>query len=352
MGIPRWSVALLVALLTVVALSRADMSGWAYACALLAPASALGLLVLSPSASLAVCAVAAQAIPLVVGDAVPPWSVALGAALAVTSSLAGRRSARVVPAVVACAVVAVPSGLVDVSAWTTGPLVVALAVALPWLVGRSARQQADLAAAAVEREHLRERTLIAHDVHDTLGHELSLLALRAGALELAPDLAEHHRAAVADLRVAAATATERLADLVTVLRQGEPVPLHPASEDVRALVDRVARAGVVATLDWTGPAELPPLTGLTAHRVVREALTNATKHAPGAAVRVRVANTGNATTVAVTNAVRPGARRGAGARAGLTALRERVRLVGGTFEVDQDDGAFRVTATLPHTGES
>ncbi|MFD0891427.1 histidine kinase, partial [Streptosporangium algeriense] len=55
--------------------------------------------------------------------------------------------------------------------------------ALPWLLGRSAHQQAELVVITAERAMLQERARIAHDMHDTLGHELSLLALRAGALE-------------------------------------------------------------------------------------------------------------------------------------------------------------------------
>ncbi|MBB5957462.1 signal transduction histidine kinase [Saccharothrix tamanrassetensis] len=347
--IPRWAVALLVAVLTVVALSAGDLGGWAYAGALVAPVAALAVLDRSAPAALGVCTVAAQALALALGDSVPPWAVALGAALGVISFLAGRRSPRAVPALAVVAVLSVPPVLVDVDAWATGLLATALAVALPWLVGRSARQQADLAAAAAERVHLRERARIAHDMHDTLGHELSLLALRAGALELSPDLPGNHRTAVGDLRAAAGAATERLADLVTILRDGEPAPLHPGSEDIADLVGRATRAGVTATVDWSGPTALPALTERTAHRVVQEALTNATKHAPGVPVRIRVVNTSSATTIAVSNDVPAGARRGAGARTGLTALRERVRLVGGTFEVNRGDGTFEVVATLPRT---
>jgi hypothetical protein len=62
-----------------------------------------------------------------------------------------------------------------------------------------------------------------------LPQERSLLALRAGALELAADLDNRHRAAAADLRAGAGLATERLAEIVTVLRDGEPVPLHSES---------------------------------------------------------------------------------------------------------------------------
>ncbi|WP_228985509.1 histidine kinase, partial [Streptomyces sp. DH12] len=101
---------------------------------------------------------------------------------------------------------------------------------LPWRGGRYWRQSRELTAAgwlraarleekqrfAEERARLRERARIAQDMHDSLGHELSLLALRAGVLQVAPDLPERHRAAAADLRAAAADATDRLHRIIGV----------------------------------------------------------------------------------------------------------------------------------------
>src|SRR6185312_3936418 len=97
----------------------------------------------------------------------------------------------------------------------------------------------------------------AREVHDTLGHDLALLALRAGALELAADLPPQHRDAVAALRAGAGLATERLATAVSVLREGDPVPAEPPPGGVDDLVDRAVLAGVRARLDRTGPRELP-----------------------------------------------------------------------------------------------
>ncbi|MEK8107283.1 histidine kinase dimerization/phosphoacceptor domain-containing protein [Micromonospora sp. M12] len=103
---------------------------------------------------------------------------------------------------------------------------------LPWLAGRFRRQQADLVRAGAERvthlererqfvaDHarLRERAQIAADMHDALGHELALIALRAGALELAPDTTESSREAAAKLRESAVIATDRLRHTVNRLR--------------------------------------------------------------------------------------------------------------------------------------
>ncbi|SDN48486.1 sensor histidine kinase [Allokutzneria albata] len=351
--VPPWALGSVAAMLVVVVVSYEDMTTWAFACALLAPSAATVLLAVRPLAALGVCVVASLGMSLAVDHSVPPWSVAFGAALGVISFLVGRRTADAVPALV---VFGVGAGLAGVlgsiasGAWASGPQMLAMAVVLPWWLGRGVRQQAELAAADTERAHLRERARIAHDMHDVLGHELSLLALRAGALELAPDLPERHRAAIAALRAGAGQAIERLADIVGVLRDREPAPLHPASDGVEDLVDRAVGAGMTVSLEWDGPRQLPEVIGQAAHRVVQEALTNAMKHAPAAAVRVRLAVTGTSTEVTVTNEMTSASRR-VGGRVGLAALEERVRFVGGTFRAGPVGRTFEVVAALPHPRE-
>jgi signal transduction histidine kinase len=337
---PPWALALLVALLVVIALSYADLAPWALAGALLAPVVALASLA-RPLVSLGVCVLTAVATGLAIEHAVPPWSAALGAALAVISVLAGRQASRLTPVLAVFAVGVVLAVLLA----STGLIVLAIAVVFPWFVGRSISQQAKLAAAAAERVQLQERARIAHDMHDTLGHELSLLALRAGALEMASDVDERHRAAVGQLRAGAGAATERLADIVALLRDNEPAPRHPVSDDIQDLVDRAREAGMAVSIEWDG--RLPPMVQRTAHRVVQEGLTNAMKHAPGSTVQVRIVSAAN-TTVTVTNAVSAKPWRAAGGGVGLVALRERVRLAGGALQAGRDAGNFEIVATLPH----
>lgn len=351
---PPWALITVAALLSVVVLSYSDLAWWALAGALLAPITATAFLATRPLISLSVCVPVALATALAMRNDVPPWTAALAAALAVISLLAGRRMSHSAPALTVFAVgvvAALPLTLIAEEGWATGLLMLALAVALPWGLGRSIRQQAELASATAERAHLRERTRISHDMHDTLGHELSLVALRAGALELAPDLDERHRAAARELRAAAGAATERLAHIVAVLRDGEPAPLAPVADDIEDLVDRAGRAGLPVTLAWTGSRELELTVDRAAHRVVQEALTNAVKHAPGAAVQVRVTVTDATTVVAVTNALSPRARQGTGSRLGLEALRERVRLAGGTLHAGPRADTYEIEATLPNTRE-
>jgi hypothetical protein len=96
----------------------------------------------------------------------------------------------------------------------TGNMVIFMA--LPWLSGRYLRQVARNHATEIEQAQLTERARIAQEMHDSLGHELSLIALRAGALEVAPGLSESHQKAAGDIRTAAAGATERLGQIVGV----------------------------------------------------------------------------------------------------------------------------------------
>ncbi|MEU4567631.1 histidine kinase [Micromonospora sp. NPDC023956] len=296
-------------------------------------------------------------------------------ALPVFSYLVGRREARAAPAAVVFAVLAVGGTLLNVGLLGTRPrtwfllvTVLIFAGVFPWLVGRYLRQQHALLLAgwehaesvrreqrgAAERVRLRERARIARDMHDSLGHDLSLIALRAGALELADDLDSRHRAAVGELRASVAAATARLGEIVGVLRtDAGPAPLDPV-DDVAALVAGARAAGMVVALrgDPTD-GDLPALTGVALRGLVREALTNAARYAPGSPVTVAVHRDGDDVEVSVRNApppVPPPASVSAGT--GLLALRERVRLAGGILDAGPRDDGFAVTARLPGTASA
>lgn len=250
------------------------------------------------------------------------------------------------------------------SLWETlsGYISLAVVVALPWLAAHSRRQQAQLVLAGRrelaqlkrEREYVadnaraRERARIATDVHDSLGHELALIALRAGALELSAELSEPNRRAAAELRSSAVAATDRLRETIGMLRE-DAVPVEPADENVTALVERAVAAGMTVTLERTPEAaeQLPPLVDRAVHRVVREALTNAARHAPGAAVTVALARSEATLTATITNpgSGAPASRAGTGS--GLAGLAERVRLLGGDFTAGPTADGFTVSAALP-----
>jgi signal transduction histidine kinase len=291
---------------------------------------------------------------------------------AIAMFLAGRRPGRtgltvlVLVAVLALGVVALslrPSWLPLAGRFVA---VMVAATMAPWFAGRFWWQWQQLARIGWERAEqahreqwlvaeqarLRERARIAQDMHDVLGHDLSLIAVSAGALKLAPGLAEQHRRAAGEIRTRAADAVERLGEVIGVLRtDAGGAPAQTRGTDLTALVAEAAAAGLRVTLRTDRVDEgLPPVAGLALHRVVQEALTNVAKHAPGAAATVQVTHAEAETTVVVENDPPPvpPPPPGGGSGSGLVGLAERVRLAGGSFDHGPRDGGFTVTARIPH----
>jgi len=205
------------------------------------------------------------------------------------------------------------------------------------LVAETALTRQEQARAAA----LAERARLAREIHDVLAHSLSALSVQ---LETAAALLERDRAAEAAVVVdrAGRIAREGLAETrraVGALR-GDPLPLP---ELVAALADD-AQVEVVGM-----PRPLPTETGLALYRSVQEALTNARKHAPGAAVRIRLAYLPGAVELTVANdgpaAPPPATRLPAGY--GLTGLRERAELAGGAFAAGPAGGGWQVDVRMP-----
>ncbi|WP_232666396.1 sensor histidine kinase [Pseudonocardia sp. TRM90224] len=285
----------------------------------------------------------------------------LAAGLATVAFLAGRHAVDSRHGAAAIAAGSTVSGAAAVAV-TSGADAALLAgattlllTAVPWSVGRYRRRFAELVAAgweraeqletAAEQARARERALLAGEMHDLIGHELATAALQVGALELDPALAERQRAAAAGARRSVTAAAERLADAVRVLRSA---PADPAGS-LADLVERSRTAGLDVELDGVETG-LGPLVASTVRRVVAESLTNAIKHAPGAAVTVSV-GIADSVHVRVENSPpeRPVTTVMRGGH-GLVGLSERLRLVGGTFGAGpRPDGGFVVVAELPST---
>jgi signal transduction histidine kinase len=159
-----------------------------------------------------------------------------------------------------------------------------------------------------EQAQQRARDEIAREMHDVLGHRLSLLSVHAGALEFRPDAEPEEIARAAKvIRENAHQALQDLREVIGVLRAPVGELPQPTLADVAQLVAESGRAGMrVALRDETSGA-VPDLAGRTAYRVVQEAMTNARKHAPGAEVLVHLAGSpGNGLTVEVSNQPVPG----------------------------------------------
>ncbi|HEX4093277.1 MAG TPA: histidine kinase [Trebonia sp.] len=211
-----------------------------------------------------------------------------------------------------------------------------------------------------------ERAAIAVEMHDVLAHRVSLMALQAGALEIRPDLPPAEVRTTAGLiRSTARQAMTELRDIIGVLHDGAqtevPLAPQPTLLDIAPLVDGYRKAGLKVRLDMSvDPADpVPGPLGRDAYRIVREALTNVSKHAGATAATVSLSGRpGAGLLVAVRNKLPVGGAHGAppavelpGSGLGLVSLAERVALAGGTLAHGPDEsGDFVLTAAFPWEG--
>nr|WP_275405957.1 MULTISPECIES: histidine kinase [unclassified Streptomyces] len=219
---------------------------------------------------------------------------------------------------------------------------------------------------AAEQAVVQERARLAREMHDTVAHHISLIAVQSGALEVTARSQEARDAAGA-VRELSRDALDELRRMVGLLRL--PVTNASGSSDPADTAGRAASAGLAAPAG-PGLAELPALlatagpmvrgrvdaggcpapVGHAAYRIVQESLTNVRKHATGAETEVDVRLTGGRLLVSVRNGPpgeRPGPLLPSGGH-GLAGLRERAAQLGGTLDAGaQPDGGFLVRAVLP-----
>jgi signal transduction histidine kinase len=218
---------------------------------------------------------------------------------------------------------------------------------------------------AGRRAVLEERARIAREMHDVVAHHLSLIAVRAEAAPYRLDrLAGDARAEFGELGGTAREALTEMRRLLGVLRTGEAAEHgpQPGLGDLPGLVAAARGAGLTVEMSRRGPLDgLSAPVGVCAYRIVQESLSNAGRHAPGAAISVTVDVEPAAVRLKICNGPPGAARNGDGAHAptvgghqrghGLAGMRERVTLLGGTFSAGPaPGGGFEVAAELP-TGE-
>ncbi|MDV2427582.1 histidine kinase [Corynebacterium tuberculostearicum] len=210
-----------------------------------------------------------------------------------------------------------------------------------WRVEQQARMNREEMRAKVERARQEERENIARDMHDTLSHRLSLVAIHAGALSYPREgVPEEFTDAARTIRTEAQNAVEDLRTVLSALRED-------LSEDPRTtleeLVAAAREAGAEVTVTYADGASPDVFTGLSTmaqhavHRAVQEGLTNARKHAAGQPVSITVREVAGEVGIEMRNplsAAKAGDRAGASAGGyGLVGLRERVELSGGRMNV-------------------
>ena len=208
----------------------------------------------------------------------------------------------------------------------------------------------DQHAVVARQARARERTRIARDLHDSLGHQLTLISLYAGTLPTAPS--RQREETVSLLRSAAAAAMSDLRHSIGVLREYENVDdvgvVQPLT-DLESLADAVRSTGAPFTLDRSGvPFPLPSFIEHAAYRVIQEGVTNALRHARGAWVEVTLRYEPDALVAEVVNGM--GAQHGTDSGGqGLIGLEERLRLAGGVlYHGPTPAGGFRLAAMLPY----
>jgi signal transduction histidine kinase len=238
---------------------------------------------------------------------------------------------------------------------------VALIVIIAWLVGHQVYQsrvhtetlRAQAAAQAVTAERLR----IARELHDMVAHTIGIIALQAGAarrvIDTQPALA---REALGEVENASRETLSGLRRMLGALRRAEPghapeaPPLDPALglADIDRLAERTTAAGVRIEVRWRGERRpLPPEIGMSAYRIVQEAVTNVVRHAGTRSCQVTVDCRDEELAIEVLDSG-PGPGRAADTGYGLLGMRERVGLLHGELSAaPRPEGGFRVAARLP-----
>jgi signal transduction histidine kinase len=203
--------------------------------------------------------------------------------------------------------------------------------------------------ARVEQVVAREREAMAGEIHDGLGHRLTLIAVQAAGLSLDEQLPERVRAELRHIRENAAAASDELGETVRLLAEtASGAAASPSGHDIEEVVEHARAAGVVVRSAVASgvDAAVNEYTRAALLRALREGLTNAAKHAPGAAVDVAIAVDGDEVVLEVRNALSGPRPPAASTGRGLVGLRHRAAILGGALEVEQE-GDFALTVRLP-----
>ena len=242
----------------------------------------------------------------------------------------------------------------------------AITFSVAWVIGFAvgekfrevdeARERAELAESEREERARRavadERARIARELHDVVGHSVSVMTVQASAVRVRLD--DDQDQVRNALEVVERTGREALAEMrrmVGVLRHPDDAPAlapQPSLEQIQSLVERAREAGLPVELRIEGvPVELPAGVDLTAYRLVQEGLTNTIKHARAQQAEVLVRYAAGEVEVTVSDDGRGGGDGDSGGH-GLVGIRERVSVYGGRLEAGvRPEGGFRLRATLP-----
>ncbi|MGS0684901.1 sensor histidine kinase [Nakamurella sp. GG22] len=239
-------------------------------------------------------------------------------------------------------------------------IVVAGVVALGQLVTTLARlflgpSPAQRLAALEERnEQLLERTRIARELHDSIGHALTIAVMQAGAARAADDAAFTDRALCA-IEETGRAALEELDRVLRVLRDSaELASQRPTLAEAGRLLDSARTSGAQIDADVSdGLERIPAVVSQEGYRILQEALTNALRHSGPVPVYVRIIVADGQLDMEVSNSLTGPTILEDHNATGLRGIRERAALLGGHAVTGQQGGKWTVSATLPlHQGSS
>lgn len=245
--------------------------------------------------------------------------------------------------------------------WGLIVLLTVLTVALMWLTGRYSlrRDQAvEALAARAELATVSERNRIARELHDIVAHSLTVVIAQADGGRYAgrkdPDKAIE---ALDTIAARGRSALTQMRELLSVLHEDAPSPrstsVTPGVAGVPDLVEDAKRSGVQVQLKVIGePRQLDEVRDLSVYRIVQESLTNVLKHAGAVPAQVRLEWEPARVFISVDNA--PGDEQIEGSGRGLTGIRQRVAIHGGTARWGASavyPGGWNVTATVPYAKE-
>lgn len=259
----------------------------------------------------------------------------------------------------------VTSAAIVLWAWTaetngSDVAIIAMSLAVPWVIATAVRDAADDASRltvlrwATARDDLiaaqqavdDERRRVARDLHDLVGHGLSLVSVQAwGAERALPHDVARARQGIAAIRRVVSSAVGELERLVT--------PWEDEPDELEDVIEEARRSGLPVTFDadgtlnGTGPPWPEPI-ATALRRVVQESLTNVVRHAGPVETSVRLRAVADTIELEVVNRLgRPVVAPGPSGGLGLVGMRERIEGLGGTFRAGPLDGRFVVTAQVP-----
>ena len=233
----------------------------------------------------------------------------------------------------------------------------ALAIAAEAYRFRAERAAATRASRQIDqrRHQSEERLRVARDLHDVLGHNISLINVQASmGLDLMDSQPEQAREALSAIKSASKEALEELRTMLTTLRRDDDVaPRSPAPglDSVPELIELTRAAGLCVEVKVAGKAPpLPAAVQLAAYRIIQESLTNVARHAGRARVAVRITYDDADVRLEIDDDGTALSERAAaiGTGSGITGMRERVTALGGDLSAGfRRGGGFRVSARLP-----